>query len=1319
MTSIAILGHDGAVRITSSFSAPSLNAIVADRGTPGSPVPITTKTVWSINPHNTVLLESSDSNARIVWDDGLRRYLYQSRNTSHDVWRVQYAWTKREAYENLKGSLQWVVPNLDAHQDLAGVTADAMGTVNASDSQPSDLKQSISESDDVESSTMNEQTVSRIEPAAIIDDASDDDQKSIDDFSSHETHAPITVEELEPDTAITVDDHVDDDSTAITTVSAAAGIDGTDIIAAASTDVPGMIALIPSRDDVERLAIDGGETKDQLHLTLTYLGKRAGGWPDDIRAACIDNVQTIARSFTPISAQTFFTTVFNPSGDQPCVVLGVTGDDLPVIMRESRQIAYDILGDDVPLQHSPWIPHITLKYLQNESVDIQSFTDTHIGNVTFDRIRVAFGDSYQDMPLGEDTTMSPNTSEPVTAVDTPEWDGELSFDADGHPVVPNVLIPMHVFQKERDVNEPSGVGHNLRNYWVRGEGAAKIRWGTDGSMQRCIRYLSDYVVDPGGLCAEYHHAATGEWPRGGNVPSGADVIAFEDNMMDGEHKCDDMEHGNDDNESMPWSGVLTVEGIESGDGRVFAPYALTWDDPPLPLLWQKETSHGGTNDVTVRVGNIDKIWREPDPSGRRDVFFIYGAGTIDLGNPDGAEIYRRMRRGYMRGNSVDVDSVRDADVQYVYPETPRTGGENDDESGMGLDDFAQLFARPETMIFTKGRIRATTLVEIPAFTEARLSLDDAITSSAFASHTSSRASDAPWNASLNLRRLPTPVPMDVARNVFAWYDEDFVKDGGIPKHAGRFPHHEVSADGTPGAVNLVACSGVIGALNGARGGSSIPESERRAVYNHIAKHMRDADRTPPPLKSLSAVNNLTLTAGAVRAHKTETIDTSWDSGVMTKRLSSPLSVADARNVFAWIDESRVSDGMMPKGAGKLPHHEVNADGTPGPANLTACSAAIGALNGARGGVDIPASDRQAVYNHLASHLRDAGRKPPALTSSAFSDDNDALIAATSTITISDVPPREWFDEPNDVTPSGALTVTSDGRIFGYIAPANVRHRSFQDRATYVPMKKVDYSRFMGGETIVADGGRIATGNITMGCGHASVSPHVDAVAAAEHYDNTCSIVATVRVGENQHGVWMAGALLPGLSADHVRRIMACRLSGDWRPHLDRPGWREFVAALLVPVPGFPMPRTAPSVSTRNGALIASSVPVQFILDDTLSDDNVEDANDASALIASDDVNTNVAESQDNAPDDASNVESVTCACKDRKKAFTSNDVSASACDTVSVQNDSSVQPHVDDIRARIAALRAQHIISGTRTENNIDANVARIAALRKRLGKEM
>jgi hypothetical protein len=55
----------------------------------------------------------------------------------------------------------------------------------------------------------------------------------------------------------------------------------------------------------------------------------------------------------------------------------------------------------------------------------------------------------------------------------------------------------------------------LREYWVHGKGAAKIRWGTNNDWRRCVEQLAKYVHNPyvvKGQCNELHKLATGLWP---------------------------------------------------------------------------------------------------------------------------------------------------------------------------------------------------------------------------------------------------------------------------------------------------------------------------------------------------------------------------------------------------------------------------------------------------------------------------------------------------------------------------------------------------------------------------------------------------------------------------------------------------------------------------------------------------------------------------------------------------------------------------------------------------------------------------------------
>lgn len=87
---------------------------------------------------------------------------------------------------------------------------------------------------------------------------------------------------------------------------------------------------------------------------------------------------------------------------------------------------------------------------------------------------------------------------------------------------------------------PGRMPDQLRDYWTHGEGAAKIRWGTDGSFDRCVRLLRKYFPnDPKGLCARLHKRATGEWPAEKGIESSAGFAAPSETDYDLEPELDD------------------------------------------------------------------------------------------------------------------------------------------------------------------------------------------------------------------------------------------------------------------------------------------------------------------------------------------------------------------------------------------------------------------------------------------------------------------------------------------------------------------------------------------------------------------------------------------------------------------------------------------------------------------------------------------------------------------------------------------------------------------------------------------------------------
>jgi len=69
----------------------------------------------------------------------------------------------------------------------------------------------------------------------------------------------------------------------------------------------------------------------------------------------------------------------------------------------------------------------------------------------------------------------------------------------------------HAMRAAGIVTNPSGT-ERLHEYWVHGEGAAKIRWGAPGDFDRCVLHLGKYIRDPQGYCNLAHHAATGMYP---------------------------------------------------------------------------------------------------------------------------------------------------------------------------------------------------------------------------------------------------------------------------------------------------------------------------------------------------------------------------------------------------------------------------------------------------------------------------------------------------------------------------------------------------------------------------------------------------------------------------------------------------------------------------------------------------------------------------------------------------------------------------------------------------------------------------------------
>lgn len=195
------------------------------------------------------------------------------------------------------------------------------------------------------------------------------------------------------------------------------------------------------------------------------------------------------------------------------------------------------------------------------------------------------------------------------------------------------------------------------------------------------------------------------------------------------------------------------------------------------------------------------------------------------------------------------------------------------------------------------------------------------------------------------------------------------------------------------------------------------------------------------------------------------------------------------------------------------------------------------------------------------------------------------------------PPAEWFSPPEDGIPTDRrITIEPSGRVYGYIAGKGIAHVGHQGRRTAPIGEGALYDMAHQGVTLTASGEEIKTAVIPGGIAHAG--PGLNAQEAADVYANTGNQLMRVRYGEDENGLWFAGALFPDVNELDIVKIRASGLSGDWRW---QQAWRKtdsgkaaFVGACLVNIPGIPVPsKTTQIIAASSGkplSLVASYFP---------------------------------------------------------------------------------------------------------------------------------
>lgn len=223
-----------------------------------------------------------------------------------------------------------------------------------------------------------------------------------------------------------------------------------------------------------------------------------------------------------------------------------------------------------------------------------------------------------------------------------------------------------------------------------------------------------------------------------------------------------------------------------------------------------------------------------------------------------------------------------------------------------------------------------------------------------------------------------------------------------------------------------------------------------------------------------------------------------------------------------------------------------------------------------------AGEVRASAVRFVTRLRREGRDPSAAAFTA--------LTASGGFQVPLAPPAAWFEDPKLSKPTH-LTITDDGRVFGHIAAWNVDHIGM-GFGTRPPKSKSGYSYFRTGLLRTAEGNDVRVGQLTLTGGHAPLQ--ADARQAVRHYDDTSSAFADVVAGEDRHGIWVAGALRPGVTETQLRTARASSPSGDWRPINGR---LELVAVCQVNVPGFPVVEARVASGAVEALVAAGAAPL--------------------------------------------------------------------------------------------------------------------------------
>jgi hypothetical protein len=511
--------------------------------------------------------------------------------------------------------------------------------------------------------------------------------------------------------------------------------------------------------------------------------------------------------------------------------------------------------------------------------------------------------------------------------------------------------------------------------------------------------------------------------------------------------------------TLPVHGVLAPEDTESGDGRGFAPGAVTKRGYRLPLMWQKAQSDAHDNSVVI--GSVDRLMRQGG--------MIHWEGQL-MDCADAHEFTGMLAFFGTFGVSVDGDKA-----SINFDQVDKTG----------------------VLWFDAVRAAGLTAVSVPAFPEAYI---------AFGPHP-----DMPVDA-------PAIDAMAASGNL-----ADFGRGAGWvknPKATARI-HDYWTVAGQPGYAKIrwgtdgdfTRARKLIGEKIGLHSPQDLPY-----LNQIIAQWHHDALGYWPGQANMPG----NPTTAEIRARRR-------GGKAAGETVSLSLAVAEPETDE---DEDETEETDY-------------------------------------------AADALAAVDYIDSVILDGdGGWEAVLTSSARAPRN--------------LPPASYFDRHPE---TGALVIEEPDengirRTYGYAGEWGVCHIGYEGRCVGVPEDPAggEYPDFHLGRTKVSGNGFVNTGLITYKTEHRGGQQILSESAEQAHYDNVANAWASVRLGEDDRGVWFSGVVLPHVTEDDITLIEASgQVSGEWK-------FGSLRGLQSVNIPGFAVLRSSAAFDAEGElvSLVASS-----------------------------------------------------------------------------------------------------------------------------------